>query len=121
MFRERSPASDRNSKPKTLQEYLQKFFGELDELAFPDHYSFIADDLETIASAYNSLKAPLKYIITTEKDAMRIREFTDIEEPVKSALFYVPIGVTFLNDDKDEFDNLIVDYVRKNKENIRFS
>ena len=36
-------------------------------------------------------------------------------------MFYVPVGITFLNDDKDEFDNLIIDYVRKNKQNIRIS
>ena len=61
------------------------------------------------------LSSSSKFIITTEKDAVRLREFTDMEEPIKSALFYIPVGITFLNDDKEEFDNLIVDYVRKNK------
>jgi tetraacyldisaccharide 4'-kinase len=67
------------------------------------------------------LKSPVKYLITTEKDAVRLREFTNIAEPIRSAFFYIPVGIHFLNDDKDEFDNLIVDYVRKNKPNDRVS
>ena len=67
------------------------------------------------------LKVPVKYVITTEKDAVRLREFTNIAEPSKSSFYYIPVGIDFLNDDKDEFDNLIVDYVRKNKRNNRVS
>jgi len=40
---------------------------------------------------------------------------------LKSSFYYIPIGIDFLNDDKEEFDNLIVDYVRKNKRNNRIS
>jgi len=109
------------ANPKPLKEYFQKFFSEIIELTYPDHYSFNEQDILKISSAFNDLSASVKYIMTTEKDAMRLREFTSFEEPVKSAMFYVPVGITFLNDDKDEFDNLIVDYVRKNKRNIGIS
>ena len=109
------------ANPKPLKEYLQKFFGEITQLTFPDHYSYKEKDIEAVTSAFNDLKSSSKYIITTEKDAVRLREFINIEEPVRSALFYIPVGITFLNDDKEEFDNLIVDYVRKNKQNNRIS
>lgn len=109
------------ANPKPLFDYLQKKFTEVIHLPFSDHYNFKENDLQTISSAYNDLKSPVKYLITTEKDAVRLREFTNIEEPIKSALFYIPIGIYFLNDDKDEFDNMIVNYVRKNKRNNRVS
>ena len=109
------------ANPKPLKEYLQKFFGEIAELTFPDHYSYKEKDIEAVTSAYNNLKASSKYIITTEKDAVRLREFINIKEPVRSALFYVPVGITFLNDDKEKFDNLILGYVRKTKQDNRFS
>jgi tetraacyldisaccharide 4'-kinase len=109
------------ANPLPLKEYLQKSFKEIIHLSFPDHYNFREKDIETISSAYQNLKSPFRYLITTEKDAVRLREFTNIAEPLKSALFYIPIGIYFLNDDKDEFDNLIVDYVRKNKRNNRVS
>jgi tetraacyldisaccharide 4'-kinase len=107
------------ANPGPLKEYLHKFFSEIIELKYPDHYSYREKDIADVTAAYNDIRAASKFIMTTEKDAVRLREFSDIEEPVKSAMFYVPVAITFLNDDKDEFDNLIIDYVRKNKQNIR--
>jgi tetraacyldisaccharide 4'-kinase len=109
------------ANPLPFKEYLQKIFGEIIHLSFPDHYNFKEKDILIITSAYHNLKTPGKYLVTTEKDAVRLREFTNIAEPIKSAFFYIPIGIHFLNDDKDEFDNMIVDYVRKNKRNNRIS
>jgi tetraacyldisaccharide 4'-kinase len=108
-----------NSGP--LAEYLSNKAGEIIQLSFGDHHNFTMNDIERIHKAYNSLKAPLKYIITTEKDSVRLREITNIAEPVRSSAYYIPIGTWFLNNDKDEFDNMIVDYVRKNKRNNRVS
>jgi tetraacyldisaccharide 4'-kinase len=109
------------ANPLPLKEYLQKFFEEIIHLSFPDHYNIKEKDIIDITSAYKELKSPTKYLFTTEKNAVRLREFTNIAEPIRSAFFYIPVGIHFLNDDKDEFDNLIVDYVRKNKRNNRIS
>ena len=109
------------ANPKPLKEYLEKFFGEIIHLAYPDHYCFKEKDISEISSTYNDLRTPSKYLFTTEKDAVRLREFTNIADPVKSAFFYIPIGIHFLNDDKNEFDNMLVDYVRKNKRDNRIS
>jgi tetraacyldisaccharide 4'-kinase len=108
-----------NANP--LSEFLQNKFSEIIHLHFGDHHEFTLNDIRKIMDSWNSLKTNLKYIITTEKDAVRLREFTNIAEPFRSAFYYIPIGVWFLNDDKNEFDNLIVDYVRKNKQNNRIS
>jgi tetraacyldisaccharide 4'-kinase len=103
------------ANPKPLKEYLQEYFGEIIHLAFPDHYCFKEKDISKIYSTYNELRSSSKYLLTTEKDAVRLREFNDISDPVRSAFFYIPIEIHFLNDDKNEFDNMIVDYVKKNR------
>jgi tetraacyldisaccharide 4'-kinase len=109
------------ANPKPLKEYLQKSYKEIIHLSFPDHHNFTVNDLKSLESAYNNLKSSNRYLITTEKDAVRLREFTNIAEPIKSVFFYLPVGITFLNDDKDEFDNLIIEYVKKNHRNNRVS
>jgi tetraacyldisaccharide 4'-kinase len=109
------------ANPLPLREYLQDKFKEIIHLSFPDHYNFKEKDILTMTSAYNDLKSLQKFLFTTEKDAVRLREFTNFTDPARSALFYIPVGIHFLNDDKDEFDNLILDYVRKNKRNNRVS
>ena len=109
------------ANPDPLKEYLHKTAGEIIHLSFPDHYNFKNKDIANIVSIYEDLKAPVKYLFTTEKDAVRLREFTNIAEPIRSAFYYVPVEIFFLNEDKENFDNLIVDYVRKNKRNNRIS
>ena len=109
------------ANPEPLYLYLTKSYSEIVHLKFRDHYYFTLKDIEKIINTWYNLKSTAKYIITTEKDAARLREFTNIAEPARSAFYYIPVGVYFLNDDKEEFDNLIVDYVRKNKRNKRIS
>jgi tetraacyldisaccharide 4'-kinase len=109
------------ANPIPLKEYIQETAGEIIHLSYPDHYTFLEKDLNAIYNAYDQLKTPLKYIITTEKDSVRLKEFSNIAEPVKSAFYYIPVGICFLNDDNAEFDNLIIEYVRKNKKNNRVS
>ena len=103
------------ANPLPLKEHLLKYAGEIVHLSYPDHHNFRDNDIEMVLKAFDELKTPSKFIFTTEKDAVRLREFTNIAEPLRSAFYYVPIGIDFLNDDREEFDNLILDYVRTNK------
>jgi tetraacyldisaccharide 4'-kinase len=102
------------ANPQPLKEYLDRSYNEIIHISFPDHHSFSEKDLLRISSAYDDLTSETRCLFTTEKDAVRLREFVNIAEPIKSAFYYIPIGIHFLNEDKDEFDNLIIDYVRKN-------
>ena len=109
------------ANPRLLKEYLQETAGEIIHLSYPDHYTYREQDLNTVYDAFEQLKSPSRYVFTTEKDSVRLMEFTNIAEPVRSAFYYIPVGICFLNDDNAEFDNLIIDYVRKNKRNNKVS
>lgn len=109
------------ANPLPLYEHIQKRCREIKHLSFPDHHDFTAEDVSRITNAYDQLTSSSKYLVTTEKDAVRLREFANIAQPVKSAFYYIPVRIDFLNDDRGEFDNIIVDYVRKNKRNNRIS
>ena len=56
-------------------------------------------------------------LITTEKDAARLKEITNIADFIDKGTYYIPIGISFLNDDAEEFNNFITDYVKTNKSN----
>ena len=109
------------ANPLPLKKYLEAKCSELVHLRYDDHHSFSLKELDDISESWKLLKSTSKYIITTEKDAVRLREFTNIAEPFRSSAFYIPLGIDFLNDDREEFDKLIIDYVRKNKRNNRVS
>jgi tetraacyldisaccharide 4'-kinase len=101
--------------PDSLRYFLGKYFIEIVHLNYPDHHYFSKYDIEKIKTAWNGLRSEEKIIITTEKDAVRLREFTNIEDSFKRAFYYIQVGVSILRNEKHEFDNLIFDYVRKNK------
>lgn len=109
------------ANPFPLKNIIEQTADEITHLNYPDHYMFRENDISAICIAFDRLKSPVRYIITTEKDSVRLKEFTNIAELIKKSMFYVPVEIWFLNDDRDEFDNLITEYVRKNKRNNRLS
>ncbi len=103
------------ASPGPLINHLGKYFAEIRHLRFPDHHYFTGGDIESIRMTFEGMSLTEKIIITTEKDAVRFREFSNIAGSLKKNLYFIPTGVRFLNDDKHEFDKLILDYARKNK------
>ena len=103
------------ANPDPLKEYLENKHGDIVHLKFPDHHKYSERDIQKITESFDNIKSPRKMVYTTEKDAVRLMEFTNIAEPLRSSFYYIPVGIQFLNDDQDEFNNLILKYVRKNK------
>ena len=103
------------ANPESLRDYLDDFSDNIDELNFPDHHSFSQKDINTIEERFANLNGENKIIITTEKDATRIFEMKIEQDDIRKHLFYVPLRIKFLNDDKSNFDKQILNYIQKNK------
>jgi tetraacyldisaccharide 4'-kinase len=71
--------------------------------------------MKQILQTYRNLEGKDPYIFTTEKDAMRLRKFGNIDEDIKSRMFYIPIEIEFQNEDTDSFNQQILKYVNNNK------
>ena len=104
------------AQPRSLRQYARSISTNISELFFPDHHAYTQKDLEKISAAYRKLIRGGKEILvlTTEKDAMRLRDHQP-EKDLQDAFHAVRIHVHFLNDDKDEFDRQILNYVHSNK------
>jgi len=104
------------ANPEPLINYLTNEIGKnIQLIQFPDHHQFNNYDFEQIEKKFNLLNATKKVIITTEKDAMRLQIFSNIAEDLKKRWYYIPIKVVFQNNDTEEFNKKIIEYVRKNK------
>ena len=103
------------ANPKPLREYLDSFSNTIEEFHFPDHHAFNQKNIQAIEKRFNNLKGNNKIIITTEKDATRISDMEINQTNIKKHLFFVPLCIKFLNEDKSKFDNQILNYVKKNK------
>ena len=91
------------AKPKPFFEYLQT--GKDVELKFKDHHHFTDEEIERIQTLANN-----KIIVTTEKDYVRLKD------KQINKLYYLPMESKFVLKG-DDFDNQILNYVRKSTRN----
>ena len=93
---------------QALIEEIQKNC-KLQHLRFGDHHTYSRRDISRIREAFDAIKGSRKIIITTEKDAIRLRGMTQ-ELPV----YVQPIKVAFHQDGDMVFDQVIESSVREN-------
>ncbi len=105
------------ASPKLIRDYLKSFSHKIEELTFADHHNYSEKDIQTIFDKFVSNQSKNKIVITTEKDAMRFKDFAGMPEELKNALYYLPIKVNFLDQEKKAFNKKILDYVGENKSN----
>lgn len=109
------------ANPGPLLDFLKIKYKEIVHLSFRDHHEYSEKDMDRIYESWKNLRKKSRFVFTTEKDAVRLRELSNIPESLKSSLYYIPVVIDFLYDKKTEFDNMISGYVRKNKRNNRIS
>ncbi len=106
------------ANPSHLKEYLSGRFKEVVPLIFPDHHNFKASDFEKITEKYQNIENENKIIITSLKDAVRLKDNLNFAKLVDLPIFYQPIEIGFFDDkEQKKFNELILKYVRKNKRN----
>ncbi len=105
------------ASPKIFHSHLKKYSKQMEIVQFPDHYYYSGSDIQSVIKKFEALKTDKKIIVTTGKDAMRIKDLQDLPEEFKSNLYYVPIKVKFLDEGKKEFNKKILNYVGENKSN----
>ena len=93
-----------------LRSHLSDTYKISMRLAYKDHHKFTRGDIRAIANAVKEI--PTACIMTTEKDAQRLRDVKKIPDKVKERLFYIPVKAEFLTPEEDaSFTNLITEIV----------
>jgi tetraacyldisaccharide 4'-kinase len=104
------------AKPNNLFNFLKAKNENVAHLAYSDHHNFSKKDINTISKTF-SLLSENKIIVVTDKDAVRLKSKDFIPDEIKERIFSIPIKVEFLcyNDDKNQFEKLVTNYVRNNQ------
>jgi tetraacyldisaccharide 4'-kinase len=102
-----------NTSP--LEYYLKDKIKNITRAKYPDHHHYTKGDLENVRKIFNNIAASNKIILTTEKDAMRLKD-PEYAEVIKGLpIFYIPIEIDFHDKDKEQFNEQILNYVRSNQ------
>lgn len=82
-----------------LQKYLSDQYKLVRRIAFPDHHRFTKADMRTLEKAVQ--ETPTACLMTTEKDAQRLRDVPGISPALRQRLFYVPVRASFLSPEEE--------------------
>ena len=104
------------ASPKQMEHDLKPMVKSMQSLSFGDHHRFKSKDITRINEAFEQMPEP-RLIITTEKDAVRLKETEGLYEIVKKSIYELPIKVSFMLEQGDNFNDKIISYVRKNSRN----
>lgn len=85
------------ANPKPFSRYLRRHKAKIKLRRFPDHHNFTSSDMESIERQFEQLPGKQKYIITTEKDAVRLLNNPYFPHNLKKSIFYIPIKVEFIH------------------------
>jgi len=97
-----------NANP--LIKYLKEKGHSVNHLKYSDHHNYTRNDIDTILAKYNAEKSTKKLILTTEKDATKLKQFLPHFKDVN--FYYIPIEVKI--EQSEKFKKQILDYVEKN-------
>jgi tetraacyldisaccharide 4'-kinase len=103
-----------NSEP--LLYFLKSQKIEITHLKYGDHHNFTETDIEQLIEEFERINRKNNaIIITTEKDYMRMIGEEKFEPVLSKPLYTQPIEVKFHGEDNEEFNEQILNYVRRNK------
>jgi tetraacyldisaccharide 4'-kinase len=78
--------------PQPLAEHARLLAANVHTMTYPDHHTFTPDEIRDMVAQWERLPAAEKCILTTEKDAVRLR-LMELSDEIKRHIFYVPITV----------------------------
>ena len=82
--------------PVPLKDFLKSRAEICESITYGDHHLFTKRDLEFISGKFRNIRKYNKYVVMTEKDAVRIRDMDIKDRKMRKALCYVPVEVEFL-------------------------
>lgn len=100
------------AKPKPLIDQVKGYIATVHHHAYPDHHQFTQKNMLKLVSDFKQINTERKIIITTQKDAVRLRSAFNAEILAGLPIFEWPIETDFFEKDKLEFDKIILEYAQ---------
>ena len=104
------------ANPRPFVRYLKSFAPKVKVNVFPDHHEYTRRDTELLLERFKSMKGRQRYIITTEKDAVRLISNPYFPHELKPHIFFLPVHVEFLDRDngRSAFDETLMRLIKRN-------
>ncbi|MCH5219827.1 MAG: tetraacyldisaccharide 4'-kinase [Muribaculaceae bacterium] len=101
------------SNPRPFVRYIKSFSARVKVNAFADHHQYTHKDMLFIKGRFDSLIGARRYIITTEKDAVRLVNNPLFPKELKPYTFFIPIEVEFNDTDNLKFEDSLIKFINQ--------
>jgi tetraacyldisaccharide 4'-kinase len=99
--------------PRQMEQDMRKFAQYVTPLSYSDHHYFTSKDAIEINNTARKMPKPM-IVVTTEKDAPRLKGLKGLDEKVRDKTFVFPIEIEILKNKETILNEQIIDYVHKN-------
>ncbi|MEX2597717.1 MAG: tetraacyldisaccharide 4'-kinase [Salibacteraceae bacterium] len=101
--------------PSWIFDHLEELTAQVVHLKFPDHHWFTEVDLDDIIQGFESIDAKNKLIITTEKDAQRLKKWIQSEKFAKLPWYSIEHQMMLFPENAKDFQKTIDEFIRSYK------
>ncbi|MEX2591889.1 MAG: tetraacyldisaccharide 4'-kinase [Anditalea sp.] len=85
---------------RVLKEEVSKHYDLLETLEFPDHHKYSETDMTKIMALYKKYESLKPTVLTTEKDAVKLKDEKFIKYLMGIPIFALPVGMGFNQNEK---------------------
>ncbi len=86
-----------------LSDYLDRQLDYFELIAFEDHHYYSEEDIKNLHRRWNNLEGKDRIILTTEKDASRLKLLEKRIKQLGLPIFVLPVELSFLDEDEEGF------------------
>ncbi|MBQ8674509.1 MAG: tetraacyldisaccharide 4'-kinase [Bacteroides sp.] len=105
------------ASPAPLIQEVERQAESVTLLTFGDHHDFSEKDLHEMGRLFATLEEGKRLIVTTEKDAARLRGMVRADDSLAPYIRVLPIEIAFLQEKEELFNQNIMGYVRTDSRN----
>jgi len=97
------------ANPRPFVRHLRRYRARVNIARFPDHCNYTAADLQAVVRKFRAMSGKRKFIVTTEKDAVKLAHNPYFPHSLKASAFYLPVSVDFISPGADapDFDTTL--------------
>lgn len=100
------------ANPRPFLRQLRKYAAKVRIKRYADHHHFSHSDMNSILHKFTTMSGKKKILVTTEKDAVRLRTNPYFPPELREVSYYVPIEVSFKEYNERSLREVIMQLVR---------
>lgn len=95
------------ANPRPFVRHIRRYKAKVRLIRFPDHVNFNQADMAAIKRKFDTMTGDRRFIITTEKDAVKLSHSPYFPHALQTCTYYLPVSVEFVepqSPDEPTFD-----------------